>query len=85
LRLTHIPTQLGDVLILATSRSFQVHAIGMVIANGQQDFHARSHTVKYLRTEGIAGAVAEAKTIVSGGRRIFLRNLDSGGWTEVTH
>lgn len=79
-----IPTQLGDVLIL-TTHTFRVHAIGVVTAAGQQDFHTRWQTVKYLRTEATALAVAEAKMIVNGGRRIFLRDLDTGGWSEVTH
>ena len=80
-----IPTQPGDVLILTTSRSFHVHAIGVVSADGQQDFHACSHAVRYLRAEPTAVAVAEAKRIADLGRRIFLRNLDDGGWSEVTH
>jgi len=33
-----IPTQAGDVLILQTSQSFTIYALGVVTTDGQQDF-----------------------------------------------
>lgn len=79
--MTPIPTQLGDVLILETARSIKVHAVGIVTRDGQQDFGTRP-VVKYVNNHDMA--VAEAKTIVNVGRRIYVRNLDTGGWSEVT-
>jgi hypothetical protein len=31
-----------------------------------------------------AAAVAEAKVLVAPGRRIFLRNIDTGDWSEIS-
>jgi hypothetical protein len=76
-----IPTQVGDVLILGTSRSFATHAVGRVSENGQQDFH---NLVKVKHVSDRAGAVAEAKALVSPGRRIFLWNIDTGQWSEIS-
>jgi hypothetical protein len=60
--------------------SLKVHAIGVVVRDGQQDFH--THPVaKYINDQ--SAAVAEAKTVAQAGRRIFLRNIDTGRWTEI--
>ena len=90
---TRIPTQLGDVLVLRTDQSFSVYVVGQVTKDGQQDFdtycrgqpehaHQRGHvTVTY--TKDHTSAVAEAKALVVRGGRIFLRNLDTGDWSEI--
>jgi hypothetical protein len=76
-----IPTQVGDVLILWTAKSFTIHAVGQVSRDGQQDFHAQMN-VKYMSDR--AAAVAEAKALVVPGRRIFLWNLDTREWSEIS-
>jgi hypothetical protein len=78
----HVSTQRGDVLILWTDQSFIVYAVGQVINDGQQDFRAQTN-VKYVRDR--SAAVAEAKALVVPGRRIFLRNLDTGDWSEISN
>jgi hypothetical protein len=77
-----IPTQVGDVLILRTDQSFTIHAVGQVLRDGQQDFHAQMN-VKYVSDR--AAAEAEAKALVVPGRRILLRNLDTGDWSEMSN
>jgi hypothetical protein len=77
-----IPTQVGDVLILRTDKSFTIYAVGQVSSDGQQDFHAQMN-VKYVSDR--AAAVAEAEALVVPGRRIFLRNLDTGDWFEISN
>ena len=77
-----IPTQVGDVLILRTGQSFTTHAVGQVSEDGQQDFHTQMN-VKYVRER--AAAVAEAKALVVPGRRMFLWNIDTGDWSEISH
>jgi hypothetical protein len=77
-----IPTHLGDVLILRTTRSYSVHAVGRVSKDGQQDFVSEAH-VKY--ETDYAAAVGQAKALVLPGRRIFLRNIDTGAWHEISN
>jgi hypothetical protein len=77
-----IPTKVGDVLILVTEQSFITYAVGHVTSADQQDFHTAGN-VKYVSDRD--DAVATAKTIVTPDRRIFLRNLDTGHWTEISH
>ena len=72
--------QRGDVLILATARSFEVYAVGRVVRDGQQDFNGDAG-VKYSRVRPTAEAAA--KVIVEPGRRIYFRDLDTGEWSEV--
>jgi hypothetical protein len=62
-----IPTQVGDVLILETRRSFTTHAVGWVSENGEQDFH---NLVKVKHVSDRAGAVAEAIGLRSPGDAI---------------
>jgi hypothetical protein len=76
-----IPTQVGDVLIVGTSRSFATHAVGQVFKDGQQHFHNQAN-VKHLSNR--AAAVAEAKALVAPGRRMFYLNLDTGEWSEIS-
>jgi hypothetical protein len=76
-----IPTQVGDVLILRTHQSFSTYAVGRVSKDGQQDFSAHAD-VKYVNDR--AAAMVEAKALVLPGRRIFLWNLDTGDWSEIS-
>ena len=76
-----IPTQRGDVLILRTAKSFAVYAVGPVFEDGQQEFYRQAQNVKHLSDR--AAAIAEAKALVSAGRRIFLRNIDTDDWSEI--
>jgi hypothetical protein len=70
----------GDVLILGTTKSFSVYAVGRVCRNGQLDFQG----VAPLKHSCILDtAVAEAKALLTPGRRIYFRNLDTGDWSEI--
>jgi hypothetical protein len=75
-----IPTQPGDVLILGTTQSYTVYAVGRVSKDGQQDFGSEQN-VKYEHDYG--AAVAHAKALLVPGRRIFLRNIDGDDWSEI--
>ena len=75
-----LSTQVGDVLILRTEKSFAVHAVGRVAQDGQQDFRGQTD-VKYVSDR--AAALALARTLLVAGRRIFLLDIDSGEWSEV--
>jgi hypothetical protein len=77
-----IPTQIGDVLILRSTRSFTVHAVGRVSKDGQQDFGSEAH-VRY--ETDYAAAVAQAKALLVAGRRMFFRNIDTGDWREISN
>jgi hypothetical protein len=76
----HIPIQRGDVLILWTRQSFEIHAVGQISQDGQQDFHRRT-AVRHIsdRTD----AVTEARARVAADRTIFLRDMDTGQWSEI--
>jgi hypothetical protein len=54
--------------------------VGRVSKNGQQDFGS-GKDVKYKNDCG--AAVAEAKALLVGGRRMFLRNIDADDWSEI--
>jgi hypothetical protein len=77
-----IPTQRGDVLILRTDHSFTIHVVGSVSKDGQQDFESQMDLTFEIDR---AAAVAEAKVLVAPGGRIFLRNIDTGDWSEISH
>jgi hypothetical protein len=77
-----IPTQRGDVLILQTATSFTVYAIGTVFEDGQQEFYRQAQHVKHVSDRAVA--VAGAKALVAPGRRIFLRNIDTDEWSEIS-
>src|SRR5688572_30210382 len=72
--------QRGDVLILGTTKSFSVYAIGRVSRDGQLDFHGEA-PLKHTSIRDTA--VAEAKALLALGRRIYFRNLDTGEWSEI--
>jgi hypothetical protein len=76
-----MPTQRGDVLILQTSQSFTVYAVGAVFEDGQQEFDHQAQDVKHVGDR--AAAVTEAKALVAPGRRMFLRNIDTDVWSEI--
>jgi hypothetical protein len=77
---TRSPTQQGDVLILRTDHSFTLHAVGRVTKDGQEDFDTHKH-LKHAKDR--ATAVADAVALAEPGHRIFLRNLDTGEWSEI--
>jgi hypothetical protein len=72
-----MPTEVGDVLILHNS-SIPTHAIGTISEVGQQTLKANmSHE------RGRAAAEATARTFVMPGRRIYIKNTDTGHWAEL--
>jgi len=75
------PTEIGDVLILRTSLSFTVHAVGPVVAAGQHDF-SKSEQVRHVAIH--AEAVTTAKSIVAPGRRIYLLDIDTAEWSQIS-
>ena len=75
-----IPTQVGDVLILRTTESYTTHAVGLISERDQQDF---SQHTKITHLSDCRAAVDHAKTLVATGGRIFVRNLDTGAWSEI--
>ena len=75
-----IPTEIGDVLILQTTQSYTIYAVGQVSERGQQDF---AHHEQHTYTKEYGAAVASALALVGSGRRIFLWNLDTGKWSEI--
>ena len=77
-----MPTRVGDVLILSTARSFIIYAVGPVSSDGQQGFES-ARDVKYLTTE--AEARAEARALVKPKHRIFLRDIDTGKWEDISN
>jgi hypothetical protein len=75
-----IPTRLGDVLILRTTESYTIHAIGRVSKDGQQDFGTETK-VEYEIDR--AAAIAQARALVVPGRRIFFLDIDTGDWSQI--
>ena len=72
-----IPTQIGDVLILHKS-SNPTHAVGAVSEQSQQDLKAN---MSYEPDR--AAAEAAARKLVMPGRRIYIKNTDTGHWAEL--
>jgi hypothetical protein len=77
-----IPTKVGDVLILRTEQTFSVHAVGRVSIDGQQEFRGQAD-VEYVTDRD--AALAKARALLVRGRRIFLLDMDSGEWCEVSN
>ena len=73
--------QRGDVLVLATTKSYSVYAIGRVARDGQRDFNGEADP-KYVMDR--ATAEEQAKALATPGCRIYLRNLDTGEWSEIS-
>jgi hypothetical protein len=63
-----IPTQLGDVLILQTTQSYTIYAVGRVSKTASRILAVKRRQVRD-RTSG--AAVARAKALVVHGRRVF--------------
>jgi hypothetical protein len=76
-----IPIHLGDVLILRTTRSYAIHAVGRVSKDGQPDFSSEQNVNYEI---DYAAAVAQAKALVLPGGRMFILNIDAGDWTEIS-
>jgi hypothetical protein len=81
-----IPIHLGDVLILRTTQSYTIYAVGRVSKDGQQDFsttaNVKEPTVSYESDH--AAAVVRAKALVESGGRLFMLNIDSAEWFEIS-
>ncbi len=75
-----IPTRFGDVLILTTERAGTSHIVCPVPTDGQQTCSADHHLVS-----GRAAAVTKARSLVVPEGRIFLRDLDTGEWGEISN
>jgi hypothetical protein len=75
------PTEIGDVLILRTSQSYTVYAVGSVATSGQHDF-SHSERVRHVATH--AEAVMTAKALVVPGGRIHLLDIDTAEWSEIS-
>ena len=73
--------QPGDVLILGTTQSFSAYVVGRITRTGQQDFHGDLDQ-QYSSVRGTAEATARA--LVTPGRRLYFRNLDTGEWSELS-
>ena len=79
---TRMPTHAGDVLILRTDQSFAIYAVGLVSGDGQQNFRGAVN-VKYGSNRAVAQD--EAKALVVPGRRIFLLDIDTKTWSEISN
>jgi len=78
--LRRMPTQRGDVLILAATQSFSTYAVAMVYKDEQQDF-GNGFNGRYLAS--LPEAMKEAKALVMPPGRIYLINIDTGDWAIV--
>ena len=76
------PTEIGDVLILRTSRSFTTYAVGSVVTAGQHDF-GHSEQVRHVTTH--AEAVNTARAIVAPHGRIYLLDIDTAEWSQISN
>jgi len=76
-----IPTHIGDVLILLTTQSYTIYGVGRVSREGQQDLGNQTD-IKYANDR--AAAVAEAKALVAPRGKIFLQNIDTNDWSEIS-
>jgi hypothetical protein len=78
----HWPAEIGDVLILRTRVSYTVYAVGPVATAGQADF---SHGQQPHHVTTYAEAVKTAETIVAPRGRIYLLDIDTGEWSEISN
>jgi hypothetical protein len=76
-----ISTQVGDVLILQTNKSFTIYAVGLVMKEGQRNFCGQ---IDVTHAPDRAAALVEAKALLAPGRRIVLRNIDTNHWSETS-
>jgi len=75
------PTQPGDALILRTSKSYTIYAVGPVSRKGQQDFKGEEH-VGHVSTRD--AAVSAAAALVAPLGQIYLLDIDTGDWSEIS-
>ena len=75
-----IPTKLGDALILWTTGSYTIYAVGLVSEDGQQGFD-QGGVVTYAPDR--PKALAQANAIVAPSGRVFLVNIDDGTWARA--
>jgi hypothetical protein len=73
----HTQTRVGDVLILQTAKSY-TFALGRVSKDGQRDFDGDPNVQHVSERDA---ALVAAKALLVAGRRILLRDLDSGEWS----
>ena len=76
------PTEIGDVLILRTSLSYTVYAVGSVATTGQHDF-SHSQQVRHVTTH--AEAIKIAKAILAPRGRIYLLDIDTSEWSQISN
>lgn len=69
------------MLIVETRQSFIIHAVAQVSEDGQQQCCAQMK-VNYAKDR--AAAVAAARASVATGCRIFVRDLDTDNWFEIS-
>src|SRR2546430_6997133 len=72
----HMPTRLGDVLILYNN-SVPTHVVEAISEDGQQGLNA-NHQLE----RGRAPAIAAAKGLVMAGCRIYIKNTDTEEWDQ---
>ena len=77
-----ISTQVGDVLILQTNKSFTIYAVGPVTKAGQQDFCSQMNVT---HAPDRAAALVDAKAFLAPGRRIVLCDMDTNEWSETAN
>jgi hypothetical protein len=77
---TSMPTLIGDVLILETTRTFTIYVVGRITKDGQRDF---KDSTDQDNVKTYAAALTCAETLVRPGCRIFLLNIDTGIWSEL--
>jgi len=75
-----MPTIPGDVLIVETTRTYTIYAIGRVSQHGQKDF---SNDMNVKHETDHTAAVAEAKALGVQNGRIFLLNIDTDEWSQI--
>ena len=75
-------TAVGDVLILMTTATYVIFAVGSVLTPGQHDFgHQQEDDVQHVTTRALAEAVAHALVAPKG--RIFLFDIDTADWSQI--
>jgi hypothetical protein len=68
------------VLVLRTSQSYTVYAVGAVARSGQQDF---AHHEAVTHVQSHTDAMTVATTLVAPGGRIYLFDIDTAEWSEI--
>jgi hypothetical protein len=69
-----VPTQAGDVLILYRDGS-PIYVVGLISAEAQQTVYENP-----IHELGRTAAIETARKLVERGRRIYLKNIDTGWW-----